>query len=169
MNVRGSSPRIRKTEFRDITCGEGVTIVEPCNLYECSLGDNCFVGPFVEIQRGVRVGAGTKVQSHAFICELVTIGDSCFVGHGVMFINDTFSRGGPAQGDKSLWRSTSIGDRVSIGSNATILPVTICSDVVIGAGAVVTKDIRVPGRYAGNPARLIHGKQTLTETYPKNP
>jgi acetyltransferase-like isoleucine patch superfamily enzyme len=72
-----------------------------------------------------------------------------------MFINDLFAKGGPARGDKSLWRSTKIGSRVSLGSNATILPVSICDDVVVGAGAVVTKDINKPGIYAGNPARLL--------------
>ncbi len=155
MNSVGPPPKIRRAEIRDVRCGVDVTIVEPSNLYECSIGDRCFVGPFVEIQRGVQIGDGTKVQSHSFICELVTIGKDCFVGHGVMFINDTFSQGGPAGGNRSLWRATSIGDRVSIGSNATILPVTICSDVVIGAGAVVTNDISESGAYAGNPARKI--------------
>jgi acetyltransferase-like isoleucine patch superfamily enzyme len=85
----------------------------------------------------------------------VTIGADCFIGHGVMFVNDRFSGGGPARGDMSKWEATVIGDRVSIGSNATIMPVTICDDVVIGAGAVVTKSIDVPGSYAGNPARLL--------------
>src|SRR5690349_16290134 len=140
---------------RDVTFGARVTIVEPCNLYGCEIGDDCFIGPFTEIQRTVRVGARTRVQSHAFICELVTIGEDCFVGHGVMFVNDTFSTGGPARGRRELWRATTIGNRVSIGSGATILPVTICDDVVVGAGAVVTKDISVPGSYAGNPARIL--------------
>ncbi|MGR9645736.1 acyltransferase [Pandoraea sputorum] len=132
-----------------------MTVIEPANLYGCTIGDNVFVGPFVEIQRSVTIGHRTKVQSHAFVCELVDIGDDCFIGHGVMFINDVFSTGGPARGNKSLWKSTRIGNRVSIGSNATILPVTICDGVVIGAGAVVTKNIEVPGIYAGNPARLV--------------
>jgi acetyltransferase-like isoleucine patch superfamily enzyme len=109
----------------------------------------------VEVQRDVRIGHRTRVQSHAFVCELVDIGEDCFIGHGVMFINDTFSIGGPAKGRKDLWRSTRIGNRVSIGSNATIMPVSVCDDVVIGAGAVVTRDIKKPGIYAGNPARLI--------------
>jgi acetyltransferase-like isoleucine patch superfamily enzyme len=113
-----------------------------------------FVGPFVEIQKGVVIGARTRIQSHTFICELVTIGDDCFIGHGVMFINDLFSDGRPAL-DRSGWKSTQIGNRVSIGSNATILPVTICDDIVIGAGTVVTKDIRQSGIYAGNPARIL--------------
>ena len=94
-------------------------------------------------------------SSHTFICELVTIGNDCFIGHGVMFINDLFSKGEPAQGDKSLWKSTVIGNKVSVGSNATILPVRICDNVVIGAGAVVTKNIDKPGVYVGNPAKFL--------------
>ena len=148
-------PTLLQVSVREVHCGVRVRIVEPANVYECSLGDDCFVGPFVEIQKGVRIGARTKVQSHAFVCELVEIGDDCFIGHGVMFINDLFATGGPAQGTKALWRGTRIGDRVSIGSNATVLPVSVCNDVVIGAGAVVTRDITRPGIYAGNPARLL--------------
>jgi acetyltransferase-like isoleucine patch superfamily enzyme len=139
----------------DVQFGENVKIVEPVNIYGCRLGNNCFVGPFVEIQKDVTIGNNTKVQSHTFICELVTIGNDCFVGHGVMFINDLFSGGGPARGDKSKWKSTQIGNNVSIGSNATILPITICDNVVIGAGAVVTKNINQPGVYIGNPAVRI--------------
>lgn len=150
-----AAPTLSQVQVRDVICGENVRIVEPANIYECHLGDDCFVGPFVEIQRGVKIGARTKVQSHAFICELVEIGTDCFVGHGVMFVNDLFSTGGPARGRRELWRATGIGDRVSIGSNATILPVRICSDAVIGAGAVVTHDIAAPGVYAGNPARFL--------------
>lgn len=138
-----------------VTLGNNVRIVRPANVYGCSLGDDVFVGPFVEIQQGVVVGARTRVQSHTFICELVAIGEDCFIGHGVMFINDTFAGGSPARGRKELWRATSVGHRVSIGSNATLLPVNICSDVVVGAGSVVTRDIARPGTYAGNPARLM--------------
>ena len=114
-----------------------------------------FVGPFCEIQKGVSIGRNTKVQSHSFICELVTIGSDCFIGHGVMFINDQFSSGGPAQGNKELWKETVIGNNVSIGSNVTLLPVKITANVVIGAGSVVTKDINEPGVYCGNPAKRI--------------
>lgn len=148
-------PTMLKASVRDVRAGSGVKIVEPANVYDCDLGDGCFVGPFVEIQKGVRIGARTRVQSHAFVCELVTIGEDCFIGHGVMFVNDTFEKGGPARGDQTLWKSTSIGNRVSIGSNATILPVKICDGAVVGAGAVVTKNIDTPGVYAGNPARLL--------------
>ena len=132
-----------------------VTVVEPLNLYGCTIGAHSFVGPFVEIQQGVVVGERCRIQSHAFLCELVSIGNDCFISHGAMFVNDTFAMGGPARGDRSAWRATVIGDRVSIGTGATIMPVTICSDVVIGAGAVVTRSIDRPGVYAGNPARLI--------------
>lgn len=135
--------------------GKGVVIVRPVNIYGCSINDHCFIGPFVEIQKDVKIGARTKIQSHSFICELVSIGEDCFIGHGVMFINDVFANGGPAKGDKSLWKATTVGNKVSIGSNATILPVSICDNVVIGAGSVVTKSIKTPGVYVGNPARFI--------------
>ena len=129
--------------------------MEPVNLYECSIGDGCFIGPFVEIQSSAEIGSHSRIQSHSFICELVTIGEHCFISHGVMFINDLWKSGGPANRDTTKWLPTQIGDHVSIGSNATILPVTICDRVVIGAGSVVTKDITRPGIYAGNPARFV--------------
>lgn len=150
-----NNPNVYKSQIVNVEFGLEVKIVEPVNMYGCSIGDHCFVGPFVEIQKDVIIGANTKIQSHTFVCELVTIGQNCFVGHGVMFINDLFSGGGPAAGDKSKWKSTRIGDRVSIGSNATILPIEICNNVVIGAGSVVTKNITQPGVYAGNPAKKI--------------
>jgi acetyltransferase-like isoleucine patch superfamily enzyme len=140
----------------DVVFGEQVKIILPVNLYGCMIGDECFVGPFTEIQRGVIIGKKTKIQSHSFICELVTIGHDCFIGHGVIFINDVFSDGGPSAGDRNKWKETRIGNHVSIGSGATVLPVNICDYAVIGAGSVVTRDIDVPGTYAGNPARLIN-------------
>ena len=141
--------------MKNVKQGKNVKIIQPVNIYGCTLQDDVFVGPFVEIQKGVSIGAHTKVQSHSFICELVSIGEHCFIGHGVMFVNDLFSDGAPAGGDKSKWKATHIGNHVSIGSNATILPVSICDHVVIGAGAVVTKDISEPGTYVGNPARKL--------------
>src|SRR5690349_3954325 len=118
-------PKIYPFGIVDVKFGEGVKIVNPVNLYGCSIGKHCFIGPFVEIQKNVYIGDRTKVQSHTFVCELVSIGNDCFIGHGVMFINDPFLSGGPARGDKSKWRNTKIGNNVSIGSNATILPVEI--------------------------------------------
>ena len=150
-----NQPKFRESAVVDVTFGQNVTIVNPSNLYGCKIGNDVFIGPFVEIQKDVSIGDRTKIQSHSFICELVDIGQDCFIGHGVMFINDLFSKGTPARGDKSLWKKTKIGDGVSIGSNATMLPVEVCGNVVIGAGAVVTKNITEPGIYAGNPARLI--------------
>ena len=150
-----NTPYVRSIGVSDAVFGEGVVLIQPVNLYGCILGNDVFVGPFVEIQKGVKIGNGTRIQSHSFICELVTIGENCTIAHGVMFINDPYKIGGPAQGDRSQWLSTVIGDRVTIGSNATILPVTICDNVVIGAGSVVTKNITSPGIYAGNPARLL--------------
>jgi acetyltransferase-like isoleucine patch superfamily enzyme len=149
------NPRSLRVGLVNVIWGKNVTVVQPCNIYGCSISDDVFIGPFVEIQKDVSIGARTRVQSHTFICELVTIGHDCFIGHGVMFINDRFAHGGPARGDKTLWERTKIGDNVSIGSNATIMPVEICDGVVIGAGAVVTKNLSVPGVYAGNPAKLI--------------
>lgn len=143
------------SQIKDVNFAEDVKVVHPINAYGCKVGEEAFIGPFVEIQKDVVIGKRTKVQSHTFVCELVHIGDDCFIGHGVMFINDLFAKGGPAQGDKSLWRETRIGNEVSIGSNATILPVSICDQVVIGAGSVVTKDIDEPGVYVGNPAKRI--------------
>lgn len=147
-------PQQTSSAIRNVSFGTNVRVIEPCNLYECTIGNDSFIGPFVEIQKGVVIGDRCKVQSHSFICEQVTIGNDCFIGHGVMFINDVFTEGKPA-GDKALWKRTTIGNHVSVGSNATILPVTICDYTVIGAGAVVTKDITEAGVYAGNPAKKI--------------
>jgi acetyltransferase-like isoleucine patch superfamily enzyme len=149
-----AKPEIRHSGIVDATFGKNVTVVQPVNLYGCTIGDDSFIGPFVEIQKGVTIGKRCRIQSHSFICELVTIGDECFISHGAMFINDLFAGGRPAE-TPQLWRSTEVGNRVSVGTNATILPVRICDQVVIGAGAVVTKDITIPGIYAGNPARLL--------------
>lgn len=148
-------PTIFQAGIVNVSFGKNVKVITPVNIYGCSIGDDCFIGPFTEIQKDVIIGNKCKIQSHTFICELVTMGNNCFIGHGVMFINDLFTHGGPAQGNKDLWKATLIGNNVSIGSNATILPVQICDNVVIGAGAVVTKNITQSGVYAGNPARLV--------------
>ena len=151
-----NKPKIFRSQIRDVHFGKNVTVVEPVNIYEAEIGDNCFIGPFVEIQKGVQIGNNTKIQSHSFICELVSVGNNCFISHGAMFINDKFIDGGPAQGNKELWLETKIGNNVSIGTNATILPVQICDNVIVGAGSVVTKNICEAGIYAGNPARRMN-------------
>jgi len=148
-----AEPEIAQSGIDNVSFGERVRIVQPVNLYGCTLADDCFVGPFVEIQKDVIIGPRTRVQSHVFICELVTIGADCFISHGAMFINDRMSSGKPAFGARETWGRTVLGDRVVVGTNATILPVSICADVMIGAGSVVTSDIVKPGIYAGNPAR----------------
>jgi acetyltransferase-like isoleucine patch superfamily enzyme len=135
----------------NITKGTGVKIIEPVNLYGCTLQDNVFVGPFVEIQNDVTIGERSRIQSHSFICSKVEIGSDCFIGHGAMFINDKFV-------DRKLSKDflpTKLGNKVYVGSNSTIMPVTICDDVVIGAGSVVTKNITESGTYVGNPARKL--------------
>ena len=147
-------PNIKKISIREVKFGNNCTIIEPVNLYECELGDNVFVGPFVEITKGVKIGNNTRISSHSCLCELVTIGNNCFISHGVMFTNDLF-KSGKLGGKKDNWHPTNIGNNVLIGSNATILPVKICDGCVIGAGSVVTKDLNVKGTYAGNPAKLI--------------
>ena len=146
---------LKKAGIVNVKMGRNVTIVEPANIYGCRLEDDVFVGPFVEIQSGAIIGARSRIQSHSFVCELVEIGPDCVVAHGVMFINDPYRIGAPARGRRNLWQATRVGSRVSIGSNASILPVSICDDVVIGAGSVVTRDINEAGIYAGNPARFV--------------
>lgn len=146
--------RIRQSAVHNVSCGENVVIYEPVNIYDCRLGDNVFVGPFVEIQGNTQIGTDSKIQSHTFICQYVTIGSRCFIGHGVMFANDMFREGKPCA-DHDSWGRITIGNDVSIGSGATILAVTICDGAVIGAGSVVTKSITEKGVYAGNPAKLL--------------
>ena len=133
---------LRETGIRNVTSGENVVIYQPANLYDCTLGDNVFVGPFVEI------------QGHTFICEYVTIGERCFIGHGVMFANDMFREGRP-DANRENWGRITLGNDVSIGSGAAILAVSICDGAVIGAGSVVTKSITEKGVWAGNPAKLL--------------
>lgn len=142
-----------EAQIRDCSIGENVTIVKPVNMYECAIGAHTKIGPFVEIQSHVIIGTHCNIQSHSFICSFVMIGHHCFIGHGVMFTNDTFKSGKP-DSDPAHWGETLISSYVTIGSGVTLLPVKICSNVVIGAGSVVTKDITEPGIYLGNPARF---------------
>lgn len=148
---------LRKIGVTNSQIKDSVEIVEPVNIYGAVIGSACFIGPFVEIQNGVKLGDGVRVQSHAFICEGVTVGDQSFIGHGVMFVNDHFANGGPARGNRKLYRYAELGARVSVGSGAVIMGVRIADDVIIGAGSVVTRDVLVPGsRVAGNPARFLN-------------
>ena len=144
----------QKSEIKNVKFGKGCKITEPVNLYGCKLGNSIFVGPFVEIQKNVVIGNKSRIQSHTFICEKVTIGANCFVSHGVMFINDLFKKGKINRSSK-LFKKTVVGNNVLIGSNSTIMPVKISNNIVIGAGSVVTKNLKVKGIYAGNPAKLI--------------
>ena len=146
---------IKNIKVINLKLGKNVTIYNPSNIYNCYIGDNSFIGPFVEIQGNVRIGKNCRVQSHSFICEKTTIDNDCFISHGVMFVNDLFKDGKRSFGNKKKWKGAKIGKRVLIGTNATILPIKICNGVVIGAGAVVTKDINVRGVYVGNPARIL--------------
>lgn len=138
--------------MNNVKIHETAKVVQPSNLYGCSIGENVFVGPFVEIQRNATVGKNSRISSHSFICEGVDIGENVFVGHGVMFINDLF--------DSStihdwIMRRTNIGSNVRIGSNATILPVTIGNNSIIGAGCVVTKDVPPNSVVVGNPSKVV--------------
>ncbi len=131
--------------------GEGTKVWNFVNMYGCEIGRDSMVGCFVEIQEGVKIGDRTRVQSHSFICDMVEIGDDVFVGHGVMFINDLY----PPQPEKEKWKATVVADGASLGSNCTILPVRIGKKAIVGAGAVVTKDVPDGAVVAGNPARLL--------------
>ena len=142
------------SKIENVVFGKNCIIFDPVNLFNCILKDNVFVGPFVEIQGDVIIDSFTRISSHSFICSKVQIGKNCFIGHGVMFVNDLFKEN-IRSGDKKIFLPTKIGDNVNIGSNATILPVSICGNVTIGAGAVVVKSIFQSGSYAGNPAKLI--------------
>lgn len=143
----------------DVEFGEGVALGPFTNLYGCRVGDGTRIGPFVEVQRGARIGSRCKIQSHTFICEGVEIGDRVFVGHGVMFVNDKFPQATNEAGDLAGpgdWTllSVRVGDGASIGSGAIVLGgLVIGEDALIGAGAVVTRDVAPGEVVAGVPAR----------------
>ncbi len=145
----------------DVILGRDVKLVGFCNLYGCEIGDETKIGTFVEIQKGVRIGARCKISSHSFICEGVTIEDGVFIGHGVTFVNDRWpqalNRDGSFKSDGD-WecQRTRVGSGASIGSGATLLGgITIGEGALVGAGSVVTKDVAAGSTVAGNPARLI--------------
>lgn len=151
----------------DVSLGTDVLVADWANLYGCTVGTGSKVGPFVEIQKGVRIGERCKISSHSFLCEGVTIEDHVFVGHGVTFTNDLFPRA--ANPDGSLkgagdWQCTPtvVGKGASIGSGVTVLPgVTIGENALVGAGSTVTRDVPPNAIVAGNPARVL---RTIEET-----
>lgn len=133
--------------------GKNTKVYPFVNLYGCTIGSDCMIGTFVEIQNGVKIGNSVRVQSHSFICEGVTIDDDVFIGHHVVFVNDKY----PKTNNKQ-WKmlKTVIGKGASIGSNATILGgVAIGENAIVGAGAVVTKDVPKGSKVVGNPAKLM--------------
>ena len=147
--------------LNDVDFGENVVVYSFTNLYGCRIGDETRVGPYVEIQKGAVVGARCKIQSHAFICEAVEIEDEVFVGHGVLFINDKYPRATTQEGllqaeeDWTLLR-TKVERRASLGSGAVVLGgVVIGEDALIGAGAVVTHNVRPGETVVGSPARPV--------------
>jgi acetyltransferase-like isoleucine patch superfamily enzyme len=136
---------------RRCTIGERSRIWRFTNLYGCDIGDECMVGAFVEVQSDVRVGDRTRIQSHAFLCSKVDVGDDVFISHGSKFINDEY----PPSGDESAWESTQVRDNATIGTNATLLPVEIGAGALVGAGAVVVEDVPANAIVVGNPAEVI--------------
>lgn len=150
-----------KQTLNNVHVGENVKIYDFVNAYGCTIGDYSRIGAFVEIQKGVTIGKNCKISSHTFICEGVHIEDNCFIGHGVMFTNDLFPRATNADGSPqadSDWNlvETYVKQGASIGSNATILcGITIGENALVGAGAVVTKDVPANTIVAGNPAKVI--------------
>jgi acetyltransferase-like isoleucine patch superfamily enzyme len=150
----------------DVKLGEGVKMSQFINLYGCEIGDGTKIGAFVEIQKKSSVGKNCKISSHTFICEGVTIEDNVFIGHGVMFINDSFPRAANADGSiqtEQDWKveTTRICKGASVGSNVTILSnVTVGENALVGAGSVVTKDVPPNSIVAGNPARVLRSTNT---------
>ena len=141
--------KIIQNKITNCTAHSSVTVIEPVNMYGCVLKKDVFIGPFVEIQSNVEIDEKTRISSHSFVCSDVKIGKDCFIAHGVMFINDKFDA--PLENWKS--KKTIIGNGVRIGSNATILPVKVGDNAIIGAGAVVTKDVPPNTIVYGNPAK----------------
>src|ERR1039457_4223123 len=145
----------------DVKLGEGVRLSKFINLYGCEIGDESKIGAFVEIQKNARVGKRCKVSSHTFICEGVTVEDNVFIGHGVMFINDSYPRATAADGNlqtEADWRveRTAVKKGASIGSGATLLSnITIGESSIVGAGSVVTKDVPPNSIVVGNPAKVL--------------
>lgn len=144
--------KVGRLTHRNCKLGKNVVIKEPVNIYGCEIGDNTFIGPFVEIQKGVTIGKNCRIQSHTFICENTFIGDNVFIGHGVMFTNDKYPKVNNKKWEPEI---TIVSDGVSIGSNATLLSVMIGENALVGAGSVVTKGVGPKTTVVGNPAREL--------------
>ncbi|MDZ7687768.1 MAG: DapH/DapD/GlmU-related protein [Halobacteriales archaeon] len=154
---------IDNCDIRDNTTVEAFAVLHDCkigdnchiwrftNLYGAEIGDDCMVGSLVEIQEDVEIGDGCRIQSHAFVCSLVTLEDDVFVSHGAKFVNDLH----PPSGDSDEWEETLVREGASIGTNATVLPVEIGENALVGAGAVVIEDVPENAIVAGNPAEVV--------------
>jgi acetyltransferase-like isoleucine patch superfamily enzyme len=153
----------------DVKLGQNVKLSKFINLYGCEIGDESKIGAFVEVQKNASVGKRCKISSHTFICEGVTIEDNVFIGHGVMFINDSYPRATAADGNlqtEADWKveRTVVKQGASIGSGATILSnISIGENAIVGAGSVVTKDVPASSIVVGNPARVLRYIDQITE------
>jgi acetyltransferase-like isoleucine patch superfamily enzyme len=148
---------ISKTAMvKDTVIGEGTSIWNYANVYGCKIGKNCNIGTYVEIQSGAKIGNNVTISSHSFICDLVTIEDDVWIGHGVLTINDLYPPSKKRTGTRDAWKPTVIKRGAMVGSGATLLPVTIGQYAKVGAGSVVTKDVPDYAVVVGNPARIIN-------------
>lgn len=163
MTQRGNLHIVENCEIGDDTTIEDFAVLHDCtigddchiwrftNIYGTDIGDDCMIGSLVEIQDDTRIGDRCRIQSHAFVCSLVTIEDDVFVSHGAKFVNDRR----PPSGDRSEWEKTTVREGASIGTNATVLPVEVGGNSLVGAGAVVVEDVPENAIVAGNPAEVV--------------